>query len=49
MIQLIIEALFIKQLLVAALLNDVAVAHNEDDIALFDSGEPVSDYKACSA
>ena len=45
----VVEALIFKQLIVLALLNDISVPHNQDNVSFPHGGESVSNDKACSA
>src|SRR5699024_4841175 len=48
-VQLGVETAFGQQLLVPALLDDVAVAHDQDGVGVPDGGQPVGDDKAGAA
>ena len=44
-----IEPILRKQLFMVALLDDVSVFHDENQIRIADGGQPVGDDEACSA
>lgn len=48
-VELVVEALFIQELLVVTLLEDVAIFHDEDYVGLTDGGKSVGYDKAGSA
>lgn len=48
-IQVGVETICCQQLFVSTLLNDIAVIHYQDAVSISDSGQTVSNDKACSA
>ena len=48
-IKICVKAFCCKQLFVTALLDNIAILHNQDQVRILDGGKPVGNDKACSA
>ena len=48
-IKICVKAFCCKQLFVTALLDNIAILHNQNQVSILDSGKPVGNDKACSS